>query len=81
MIDSLRHCCVENCWITKTIFWWFELISGIKVKFFKSYLVWVNVRVNFMEGVANFLHCQARINIPFIYLEISVGANMKSATT
>ncbi|MCI39933.1 LINE-1 reverse transcriptase like, partial [Trifolium medium] len=35
--------CVENLWCMKAILRWFELISGLKVKFHKSKLYGINL--------------------------------------
>jgi hypothetical protein len=59
---------------------WFELISGLKVNFFKSKLFGVNVEDDFMVSAASFLNCVVG-RLPFIYLGLPVGANPRRLST
>jgi hypothetical protein len=63
---------MENLWTLKAILRGFELASGLKVNFWKSCLIGVNVPPNFMENACFFLNCK-RGTIPFYYLGLSVG--------
>ncbi|GAU32090.1 hypothetical protein TSUD_152950 [Trifolium subterraneum] len=72
--------CVENLWAMKAILRWFELMSGLKVNLSKSRLFGVNVSSTFLEGAASFLHCKIG-SLPFIYLGLPVGANLRRALT
>jgi hypothetical protein len=72
--------CVEKLWVMKAKLRWFELISGLKVNFFKSRLFGVNASNAFMDRAASFLHCK-KGNFPFIYLGLPVGANPRKAST
>ncbi|PNY13366.1 ribonuclease H [Trifolium pratense] len=72
--------CVENLWTMKAILRWFELISGLKVNFFKSRLFGVNVCNAFKDQAASFLHCK-KGNFPFVYLGLPVGENPRKAST
>ncbi|GAU18134.1 hypothetical protein TSUD_248350 [Trifolium subterraneum] len=72
--------CVENLWTTKAILRWFELISGLKVNFFKSKLYGINVGDNFISSAASFLKCKVG-KLPFIYLGLPVGANPRRLVT
>ncbi|MCI06917.1 LINE-1 reverse transcriptase like, partial [Trifolium medium] len=76
----IGEACVENLWTMKAILRWFELISGLKVNFFKSRLFGVNVCNAFMDQAASFLHCK-KGNFPFVYLGLPVGANPRKAST
>ncbi|GAU51438.1 hypothetical protein TSUD_413380, partial [Trifolium subterraneum] len=76
----IGEACVENLWTMKAILRWFELISGLKVNFFKSRLFGVNVENAFMDQAASFLHCK-KGDFPFIYLGLPVGANPRRAST
>jgi hypothetical protein len=72
--------CVENLWTMKTILKWFELISGLKVNFFKSKLIGINVEECFIDSAASFLKCVVG-QLPFIYLGLPVGANPRRLST
>jgi hypothetical protein len=64
----------------KAILKWFELISGLKVNFFKSKLIGINVEACFLESAALFLKCVVG-QLPFIYLGLPVGANPRRLST
>jgi hypothetical protein len=66
--------CVENLWTMKAILKWFELISGLKVNFFKGKLFGINVDECLLASAALFLKCMVG-RLPFIYLGLPVGAN------
>ncbi|XP_071708772.1 uncharacterized protein [Rutidosis leptorrhynchoides] len=54
----------------------FELSSGLKVNFHKSYLYGVGVDWGDVESLANRMGCQAG-KFPFMYLGLPIGARMK----
>jgi len=56
------------------------MVSGLKINFFRSSLIGVNVREDFMEMACNFLNCSKGC-IPFNYLGLPVGANGRSVST
>jgi hypothetical protein len=64
----------------KAILRGFELVSGLKVNFWKSCLVGVIVEADFLVMVSRFLNCRIR-RAPFNYLGLSVGANPRSFAT
>ncbi|PNY12727.1 ribonuclease H [Trifolium pratense] len=72
--------CVENLWTIKAILRWFELISGLKVNFFKSKLFGINVGDGFINSATAFLKCKIG-SLPFIYLGLPVGANPRRVST
>ncbi|PNX97042.1 cytochrome p450 [Trifolium pratense] len=72
--------CVENLWTIKAILRWFELISGLKVNFFKSKLFGINVEDDFLSSATSFLKCNIG-RLPFIYLGLPVGANPRRLST
>ncbi|PNX84009.1 ribonuclease H [Trifolium pratense] len=72
--------CVENLWTIKAILRWFELISGLKVNFFKSKLFGINVGDDFINSAADFLNCKIG-SLPFVYLGLPVGGNPRRAST
>ncbi|KAK2393020.1 hypothetical protein QL285_055002 [Trifolium repens] len=72
--------CVENLWTMKAILKWFELISGLKVNFFKSKLIGINVDDCFLDSATSFLKCVVG-QLPFIYLGLPVGANPRRLST
>ncbi|GAU29855.1 hypothetical protein TSUD_379450 [Trifolium subterraneum] len=76
----IEEACVENLWTTKAILRWFELISGLKVNFFKSKLFGINVEGDFLSSAAQFLKCNVG-KLSFIYLGLPVGANPRRLST
>jgi len=71
---------VDNLWAMKALLRGFELVSGLKINFFKSSLIGVNVDNDFMDMACNFLNC-SRGSVPFKYLGLPVGANSRSLST
>jgi hypothetical protein len=71
---------VENLWCVKAILRWFQLMSGLKVNFFKSRLLGVNVDEPFLRVASRFLNCKLG-KFPFIYLGLPVGANPRKEAT
>lgn len=57
----------------------FEAASGLQVNLRKSRIIGVGVQPLEVERLANRLHCQ-KPTIPFAYLGLLVGANMKKRT-
>jgi hypothetical protein len=58
---------VDNLWAIKSLLRGFEMVSGLKINFFKSSLIGVNVDNEFMEMACNFLNC-SQGSVPFNYL-------------
>ena len=58
----------------------FEMASGLKVNFFKSCLIGVNIDGEFMNIACNFLNCRRR-GIPFNYLGLPVSGNVRKFST
>jgi hypothetical protein len=71
---------VENLWALKAILRGFEMASGLKVNFWKSGLIGVNVPSSFLNMASNFLNCRIGA-LPFKYLGLPIGANPKSLST
>ncbi|MCH79323.1 LINE-1 reverse transcriptase like [Trifolium medium] len=71
---------VENLWTLKAVLRGFELASGLKVNFWKSNIIGVNVSNDFLEMAATFLNCRIG-NTPFKYLGLPVGANPRLMST
>jgi hypothetical protein len=71
---------VENLWTLKAVLRAFELASGLKVNFWKSSIIGVNVPNDFMIMAADFLNCRIG-KTSFYYLGLSVGANPRLMTT
>jgi hypothetical protein len=65
---------LNNLWTLKAILRGFELASGLKVNFWKSSLIGVNVDNSFLELASTFLNCR-RGELPFNYLGLPVGAS------
>jgi hypothetical protein len=71
---------LENLWTLKAILRSFEMVSGLKVNFWKSNILGVNVSQNFMRVASVFLNCGVG-SVPFKYLGLPVGANIRRQTT
>lgn len=71
---------MSNLWALKTILRCFELASGLKVNFAKSYVLGVNVSGEFLGLAERFLQCQVG-RILFTYLGLHVGANPRLENT
>ncbi|KAK2436747.1 hypothetical protein QL285_021719 [Trifolium repens] len=70
----------ENLWTLKAILRGFELSSGLKVNFWKSSLMGINVSSHFMTLACDFLNCKQG-TVPFSYLGLPVGANHRRSVT
>lgn len=66
--------------VVKSILRNFELMSELKVNYHKSKVVGILVDHRRTQGLADILNCKT-MNIPFIYLRIPVGANLKKEAT
>jgi hypothetical protein len=71
---------VENLWTLKAILRGFEMASGLKVNYWKSGLVGVNVSPAFLGSASSFLNCRLG-SLPFKYLGLPIGANSNSDST
>jgi hypothetical protein len=71
---------VENLWTLKAVLRGFEMCSGLKVNFYKSCVMVVNISGDFLGLASNFLHCRAGTT-PFKYLGLPVGANPRKLST
>jgi hypothetical protein len=71
---------IDNLWTLKAILRGFEMASGLKINFWKSSLMGVNVSQEFMALASTFLNCKSSL-IPFIYLGLPVGANPRRLST
>ena len=63
-----------NVFTIKTILRCFELVYGLKINFYKSKLVGINVDKFTLETYAKTLNCNT-MRIPFKYLGLEVGGN------
>ena len=70
----------DNLWTIKTILRSFEIVSGLKVNFYKSKLYGINIEDSFLRASSSFLHCAVE-SIPFRFLGIPVGANPRRRST
>jgi hypothetical protein len=70
----------ENLWVLKSILRGFEMVSGLKVNFWKSSFMGVNVSHEFLNLASTFLNCRVG-SIPFTYLGLPVGANPRRIAT
>jgi hypothetical protein len=76
----LGEATIENLWALKAILRGFEMVSGLKVNFWKSNFMGVNVSHEFLTLASVFLNCRV-ISIPFKYLGLPIGANPRRAST
>jgi hypothetical protein len=58
----------------------FKLVSGLKVNFWKSKIMGINVSQEFMCLASTFLNCRMG-SIPFNYIGLPVGANSRRVAT
>lgn len=72
--------CEQNLWIIKSVLKCFELVSGLKIYYHKSSFMGVNISDAFMRSVADFLNCKV-VGLPFRYLGLPVGANLRKLST
>ncbi|PNX89254.1 cysteine-rich receptor-like protein kinase, partial [Trifolium pratense] len=70
----------DNLWTIKTVLRSFEIVSGLKVNFYKSKLYGINLEDQFLRASSSFLHCEVE-SIPFRFLGIPVGANPRRRAT
>jgi hypothetical protein len=70
----------ENLWCLKAVLRSFEMVSGMKINFYKSKLVGKNVDADFMTMASCFLHCKIG-GLPFQFLGIPVGVNPRKVVT
>ncbi|KAK2413278.1 hypothetical protein QL285_036006 [Trifolium repens] len=71
---------VDNLWTLKAVLRGFELVSGLKVNFWKSCVMGANVSDDFLGMASDFLNCRVG-TIPFKYLGLPVGANSRRMST
>ena len=71
---------VENLWTLKALLRGFEMVSGLKINFFKSGLIGINVSGDFMEMACDFLNCNQGA-LPFKYLGLPIGVSSNSLST
>ena len=64
--ESLQH--------VKRILRWYEIISGLKVNFYKSSLIGINLDEDFTSGIARGIFCR-NDHFPVKYLGLSLGVN------
>ncbi|PNY01857.1 cysteine-rich receptor-like protein kinase, partial [Trifolium pratense] len=70
----------DNLWCIKTVLRSFEIVSGLKVNFYKSKLYGINLDESFLRASSAFLNCGVE-TIPFRFLGIPVGANPRRRAT
>ena len=71
---------LQNALTMKSILMWFELVSGLKVNFYKSKIAGVGCRDEVIQVLAEKLNCKT-MRVPFVYLGVEVGANPRRAVT
>jgi len=71
---------MENLWTLKALLSGFQMAIGLKVDFFKSCLIGLNVSSDFISLVYNFMNFRD-INLPFKYLGLPMETNPKRIST
>ncbi|MCH82386.1 LINE-1 reverse transcriptase like, partial [Trifolium medium] len=71
---------IGNLWVMKSVLRGFEMASGLKINFWKSCVIGVNVTEEFLGMASDFLNCRIG-RIPFKYLGLPVGANPRKMST
>lgn len=69
----------QNVLIIKCILRCFEMVSGLKVNFFKSKLMGIAVEGNTLSNFASSIHCRTSC-VPFKYLGVMVGGNPRKTS-
>ncbi|XP_073263045.1 uncharacterized protein [Populus alba] len=64
----------------KRILCWFEIISGLKVNFYKSSLIGINLDNDYTSSLANSVFCRSD-TFPIRYLGLPLGANPNRLST
>jgi hypothetical protein len=64
----------------KRILCWFEIISGLKVNFYKSSLIRINLDDDYTSGLANVIFCR-NDTFPVIYLRFPFDVNLNRLST
>jgi len=64
----------------KRILCWFEIISGLKVNFYKSSLIGINLDNEYTSSLANAIYCRSD-TFPVTYLGLLLGANPTRLST
>jgi hypothetical protein len=67
---------IENLWVLKATLRGFEMASGLKVNFWKSCVLGVNLSQEFLGMASDFLNCRIG-RTPFKYLGLPVGASSR----
>ena len=70
----------ENILVMKSVLRWFELVSGLKINFFKSKLALIGGNEHLLDRFARILNCKT-MKTPFNYLGIEVGASPRRKST
>ena len=70
----------ENLWSLKSILRGFELVSRLKVNFYKSKLYGINLEDHFLNAASAFISCSVD-KFPFRFLGLPVGANLRRCDT
>jgi hypothetical protein len=71
---------VKDLWTLKTILCCIELSLGLKVNFFRSSVMGVNVSTEFLRYAERFLHYSVG-SISFTYLGLPFGVNCRKENT
>jgi len=68
---------VQNVWAIKVILRCFELVSRLRVNFFKTKIGGLGLGVILLKEFSNILNCK-HMKIPFLYLGMPIGGNPRN---
>jgi len=71
---------LSNVVAIKSMLWCFEIVSSLRVNFFKSNFEAIGIERDLMIRYANILNYKLLV-FPFVYLGISIGANPRLEAT
>jgi len=63
----IGEACLKNLWCMKATLRWFQLISSLKVIFYKINLIRVNVEDSFIISAYSFVKCEMGSVTPYFY--------------
>lgn len=72
----MGECSWQNLWALKAVFRGYELVTSLKVNFYKSNIYGLNTADSFFEAGEDFLSCCSD-KISFKFMDIVVGFNPK----
>jgi len=69
---------IQNAWTLEAILRSFELMSGLKVNFFRTKVGGLRLDAPLIKGFSKILNCK-HMTIPFVYLGMPIRGNLRRA--